>query len=107
ISAVEMGCPGGAPRLADTGGRVEYEKRRSLQGEFAKKPSSALTYFLPFSTFYFLSRILRLLPFPAMLPRPVRSHLRQTIHVHGGALALFFARHRFDQVDCLGEVLFD
>jgi hypothetical protein len=47
----------------------------------------------------------QVLRFPASLPRPIRSHLRQPVHIDGGALALFLGGHRFHQVDRLREVL--
>ena len=40
-----------------------------------------------------------------LLLAPLRSHLRQAFHVDRGALALLFARHRFQQIQRLGQVL--
>src|SRR6266487_2193320 len=42
--------------------------------------------------------------FAPALPRPVRSHLSQALHIDSGAFALVLTGHRFQQVECLGEI---
>src|SRR5262245_22422775 len=37
--------------------------------------------------------------------RPVRAHLRQPLHVHRRALALFFGVHRLQQIERLREIV--
>src|SRR5688572_1362338 len=101
-----MGRAGRTTRVADKRGCAEYAVCGGFSSGAAKKPEAQLklrpTHYFPLSTFHFLLSTFYFLP-PLLLstsyfllltfyflrghrtsrlPCPVRSHLRQAVHVH-------------------------